>query len=105
MKTSIYQNEIVFLKKEQDVLLRKIQLQEDYINKQKTKVNLKDVNELQEMIMKFLRILSLQDAYHHFEQNETVKDENSFVTIVGKFYLLRFNKFLNELILVVTIKR
>ena len=99
---SICRNEIVFLKKEEQVLLRKIRLQERYMNYQEQNATLlpTDVTELVELILKFFRVLSLIDAYSFFQlQNQTVTDENSifFITMVNNRYLTRLNKFTNDL--------
>ena len=98
-----FENEIRFLKKEGAMLLGQVQIQENYMNHKKEK-NLKvdryDLNELQEMVEKFLRILSLIDAYQYFQsKNEMLTDENigRFLFIVNDDYLIRINKFINDL--------
>ena len=71
-----FENEIRFLEKEGAMLLAQVQIQEDYMN-QKQKVDRYDLNELQEMIEKFWRLLSLVDAYQYFQsENKTLSDEN-----------------------------
>ena len=94
-----FENEIRFLEKEGAMLLAQVQIQEDYMN-QKQKVDRYDVNELQEMVEKFLRILSLVDAYQYFQsKNEMLSDENlaNFLFIVNNNYSVRINKFINDL--------
>ena len=66
----------------------------------KQKVDRYDLNELQEMIEKFLRLLSLVDAYQYFQsKNEILSDENlgNFLFIVNNDYSVRINKFINDL--------
>ena len=98
-----FENEIRFLKKEGAMLLGQVQIQENYMNHRKEK-NLKvdryDLNELQEMVEKFLRILSLIDAYQYFQsKNEMLTDEDigRFLFIVNDDYSIRINKFINDL--------
>ena len=94
-----FENEIRFLEKEGAMLLAQVQIQEDYMN-QKQKVDRYDLNELQEMVEKFLRILSLVDAYQYFQsKNEMLSDENlaNFLFIVNNNYSVRINKFINDL--------
>ena len=52
------------------------------------------------MIEKFLRLLSLVDAYQYFQsKNEMLSDENlgNFLFIVNNDYSVRINKFINDL--------
>ena len=94
-----FENEIRFLEKEGAMLLGQIQIQEQYMN-EKQKVDRYDLNQLQEMVEKFLRILSLIDAYRYFKsKNEMLSDENigRFLFIVNNDYSVRINKFINDL--------
>ena len=94
-----FENEIRFLEKEGALLLAQVQIQEEYMNK-KQKVDRYDLNELQEMIEKFLRLLSLVDAYQYFQsKNKMLSDENFgyFLFIVNSDYSVRINKFINDL--------
>ena len=94
-----FENEIRFLEKEGAMLLGQVQIQENYMN-QNLKVDRYDLNELQEMVEKFLRILALIDAYQYFQnKNEMLTDENigRFLFIVNNDYLMRINKFINDL--------
>ena len=85
------------------MLLGQVQIQENYMNhkqNQNLKVDRYDLNELQEMVEKFLRILSLIDAYQYFQsKNKMLTDENigRFLFIVNDDYSLRINKFINDL--------
>ena len=81
------------------MLLAQIQIQEEYMSK-KQKVDRYDINELQEMVEKFLRLLSLVDAYQYFKsKNQMLSDENlgNFLFIVNNDYSVRVNKFINDL--------
>ena len=52
------------------------------------------------MIEKFLRLLSLVDAYQYFQsKNEMLSDENlsNFLFIAHNDYSVRINKFINDL--------
>ena len=98
-----FENEIRFLEKEGAMLLGQAQIQENYMNhkqNQNLKVDRHDLNELQEMVEKFLRILALIDAYQYFEsKNETLTDDNigRFLFIVNDDYSLRIEKFMKDL--------
>ena len=94
-----FQNEIRFLEKEGAILLAQIKIQEEYMNG-KQKVDRYDINELQEMVEKFLRLLSLVDGYQYFQsKNQMLSDENfgNFLFIVNSNYSVRINKFINDL--------
>ena len=97
------ENELHFLRKEGAILLGKIQIHEDYMNhlEKHSKLYPKDVNDLQEMILKFFRILALIDAYQFFQsQNLMLTDENMdrFVFVFNSDYSIRISKFINDLI-------
>ena len=98
-----FENEIRFLEKEGAMLLGQAQIQENYMNhkqNQNLKVDRYDLNELQEMVEKFLRILALIDAYQYFQsKNETLTDDNigRFLFIVNDDYSLRIEKFMKDL--------
>ena len=92
-----FQNEIRFLEKEGAILLA--QVQEEYMSR-KEKVDRYDINELQEIVEKFIRVLSLVDAYQYFQsENKPLTDENigNFLFIVKNDYSIRINKFINDL--------
>ena len=98
-----FENEIRFLEKEGAMLLGQVQIQENYMNhkqNQNLKVDRYDLNELQEMVEKFLRILALIDTYQYFQsKNEMLTDENigRFLFIVHEDYSLRIQKFIKDL--------
>ena len=98
-----FENEIRFLEKEGAMLLGQVQIQENYMNhkqNQNLKVDRYDLNELQEMVEKFLRILASIDAYQYFQsKNEMLTDENigRFLFIVHDDYSLRIQKFIKDL--------
>ena len=98
-----FENEIRFLEKEGAMLLGQVQIQENYMNhkqNQNLKVDRYDLNELQEMVEKFLRILALIDAYQYFQsKNETLTDDNigRFLFIVNDDYSIRIEKFMKDL--------
>ena len=98
-----FENEIRFLEKEGAMLLGQVQIQENYMNhkqNQNLKVDRYDLNELQEMVEKFLRILALIDAYQYFQsKNEMLTDENigRFLFIDHDDYSLRIEKFIKDL--------
>ena len=94
-----FQNEIRFLEKEGAMLLAQVQIQEEYMSR-KEKVDRYDINELQEIVEKFIRVLSLVDAYQYFQsKNKPLTDENigNFLFIVKNDYSIRINKFINDL--------
>ena len=52
------------------------------------------------MVEKFLRLLSLVDAYQYFQsKNLMLSDENfgNFLFVVSSNYSIRINKFINDL--------
>ena len=95
-----FENEIRFLEKEGAMLLGQVQIQENYMNdkqNQNLKVDRYDLNELQEMVEKFLRILALIDAHQYFQsKNKMLTDENigCFLFIVNDDYSLIIQKFI-----------
>ena len=98
-----FENEIRFLEKEGAMLLGQVQIQENYMNhkqNQNLKVDRYDLNELQEMVEKFLRILALIDTYQYFQsKNEMLTDKNigRFLFIFHDDYSLRIQKFIKDL--------
>ena len=98
-----FENEIRFLEKEGAISLAQIQIQEEYIHckkQQSVKVDRYDLNEMDQMVKKFLRILALIDAYKYFQsKNEMITDENvdRFLFVVNNDYIVRINKFMNDL--------
>ena len=105
--TISYENEIRFLNKEGDMVLAQVQIQENYMN-QKQKVDRYDLYQLEQMIQKFLRILSLVDAYRYFQNKyEMLSNENHgrFLFIANNNYLVRINDFINDLKCKIRLKR
>ena len=103
---SFYQNEILFLKKETEVVIMKIKMQENYMNYKEANATLspQDVDDIIQLILKYFRILALIGAYSFFEiRNEPLTDENtsSFVNIVNNYYFKRLTKFIEKLSLYV----
>ena len=91
-----FEEEIRFLEKEGAITLAYVHIQEQYMNEKK-EVNRYDVIEISDAIEKFLRILSLMDAYRYFQlKNQALTDENigDFLLIVKNDFLIRQNKFL-----------
>ena len=91
-----FEEEIRFLEKESAITLAYVHIQEQYMNEKK-EVNQYDVIEISDAIEKFLRILSLMDAYRYFQsKNQALTDENigDFLLIVKNDFLIRQNKFL-----------
>ena len=98
---SNFKREISILEREGAVLLGAIQVLQDYLdyNKQNAaKIDPFDLKELEQMIIRFLRILSLIDVYQYFEsKNKTISDKKMFLLMVDYDYSVRINKFLNDL--------
>ena len=93
-----FEEEIRFLKEEAHRTLKKVNKQEEYMEKKK--VDRYDLKELSQLTKKFLRILSTIDGYEHFKaKSELITDENTnkFVFIVENYYSLRFNLFKNDI--------
>ena len=61
-----FEEEIRFLEKEGAITLAYVHIQEQYMNEKK-EVNRYDLIEISDAIEKFLRILSLMDAYRYFQ--------------------------------------
>ena len=99
-RTSIFKNEIDFLHEEGGILLGAIQILQQYLDykKENSKVDIDDINNLKEMIMKFLHILSLIDTYEYFEsKNQAITNVNSVLFMVDDCYSKRMNMFVNDL--------
>ena len=96
-----FKSEISILEKEGAVLLGAIQVLQDYLDYKKqnaAKIDPADLKELKQMIIRFLRILSLIDVYQYFEsKNKTISDKKMFLLMVDYDYSVRINKFLNDL--------
>ena len=91
-----FEEEIRFLEKEGAITLGYVHIQEQYMNEKK-EITRYDVIDISNAIEKFLRILSLMDAYRYFQsKNQALTDENigDFLLIVKNDLLIRQNKFL-----------
>ena len=96
---SLFEYEIAFLEKEGAILLGAIQILDDFL-KEKHRVTTTDINDMQNMIQKFLHILALIDAFQLFtDKNQKLTDENrhSFMSIAANSYSIRLTKFVNDL--------
>lgn len=103
LSTDKLDNEIDFLQKEGGILLGQIQIHEDYLNylERNSKVKSKDIGDLQEMILKFFRILALIDAYQFLQsQNLMLTDQNMdhFLFVFNQDYTMRITKFIDDLL-------
>ena len=96
-----FKRKISILEREGAVLLGAIQLLQDYLDYKKqnaAKIDPADLKEIKQMIIRFLRILSLIDVYQYFEsKNKTISDMKMFLLMADYDYLVRINKFLNDL--------
>ena len=102
IEASLFQYEIASLEEKGAILLRAIQILDDYLHfkKRKSEVPLTDINDLQKMIQKFLQILALIDAYQLFrDENQMLTDGNidSFMSIAINSYSIRLKKFTDDL--------
>ena len=96
---SLFEYEIAFLEKEGAILLGAIQILDDFL-KEKHRVTTTDINDMQNMIQKFLHILALIDAFQLFrDENQKLTDKNrhSFMSIAANSYSIRLKKFVNDL--------
>ena len=101
-ETSLFENEIASLEEETTILMGAMQILDEYLQfkKRKGEVPLNDINDMQEMIQKFLQILALIDAFQQFrDENQMITDGNidSFMSIASNNYLIRLKKFTNDL--------
>ena len=95
-------NSIASLEKEAGILLGSIQILDEYlhIKKRKDKVTTTDINDMQKMIQKFVRILAVIDAFELFrDENQMLTDENidTFMSRAADNYSIRLKKFTNDL--------
>ena len=91
------------LEKEAAVLLGVIQIHESYLHQKskELKIDRYDQEQLNEMIIKFLKILALIDAFQYFESiNETLTNNNIvfFSFVVNNDFSFRIRKFIKDLI-------
>lgn len=96
-----FEDEINILEREGGVLLGAIQMLEDYLDYKKSNdkiIDDYDLNEMKETIIKFLHILSLIDVYQYFHNsNRSIPTKDDFFSMVDSNYIVRINKFINDL--------
>ena len=100
--TSLFQNEITLLEDIVAILLGAMQILHDYLQfkKEKGEVPLTDINNMEQIIVKFLQSLALIDSYKLFrEENQLLTDRNidCFTLITNNNYSIRLEKFINDL--------
>ena len=101
-ETSLFKKEIDLLEGIVAILLGAIPILDDYLTfkKRKGEVPLSDVENMEKMIKKFLQSLALLDSYKLFrDKNQVLTDENmnTFTSISNDNYLIRLEKFINDL--------
>ena len=98
-----YEQEILFLKVEAGMLLEQIKEQEMKLyqaKQQNLQVNSNDLNTLEQIIRKFIRMLALIDAYRFFQgKNQPITDLNChwFYFVTDGCFSNRLQQFLEEL--------
>ena len=100
--TSLFQYEITLLENIVAILLGGMQILHDYLQfkKETGEVPLTDVNNMEQIIVKFLQSLALLDSYKLFrDENQLLTDRNidTFTNITNNNYSIRLEKFLNDL--------
>ena len=100
--TSLFQYEITLLEDIVAIVLGGMQILHDYLQfkKETGEVPLSDVNEMEQLIVKFLQSLALIDSYKQFrDENQLLTNENidTFTNITNNNYSIRLEKFLNDL--------
>ena len=100
--TSLFQYEITLLENIVAILLGGMQILHDYLQfkKETGEVPLSDVNNMEQLIVKFLQSLALIDSYKLFrDENQLLTNENidTFTNITNNNYSIRLEKFLNDL--------
>ena len=100
--TSLFQYEIALLEDIVAILLGGMQILHDYLQfkKEQGEVPLCDVNNMEQLIVKFLQSLALIDSYKLFrDENQLLTNENidNFTNISNNNYSIRLEKFLNDL--------
>ena len=101
-ETSLFQYEIALLEEIVAILLGAMQILNDYLQfkKEKGEVPLTDINNMEQIIVKFLQSLALIDSYKLFrDENQLLTDGNidSFTSITNNNYSIRLEKFINDL--------
>ena len=100
--TSLFQYEIALLEDIVAIVLGAMQILHDYLQfkKETGEVPLTDVNNMEQLIVKFLQTLALIDSYKLFrDENQLLTNENidTFTNITNNNYSIRLEKFLNDL--------
>ena len=100
--TSLFQYEITLLENIVAIVLGGMQILHDYLQfkKETDEVPLTDVNNMEQLIVKFLQSLALIDSYKLFrDENQLLTNENidTFTNITNNNYSIRLEKFLNDL--------
>ena len=100
--TSLFQYEITLLEDIVAIVLGGMQILHDYLQfkKETGEVPLSDVNNMEQLIVKFLQSLALIDSYKLFrDKNQLLTNENidTFTNITNNNYSIRLEKFLNDL--------
>ena len=100
--TSLFQYEIALLEDIVAIVLGAMQILHDYLQfkKETGEVPLTDVNNMEQLIVKFLQSLALIDSYKLFrDENQLLTNENidTFTNITNNNYSIRLEKFLNDL--------
>ena len=100
--TSLFQFEIALLEDIVAILLGAMQILNDYLQfkKEKGEVPLTDINNMEQIIVKFLQSLALIDSYKLFrDENQLLTDTNidSFTSITNNNYSIRLENFVNDL--------
>ena len=101
-ETSLFQYEIALLEDIVAIVLGGMQILHDYLQfkKETGEVPLNDVNNMEQLIVKFLQSLALIDSYKLFrDENQLLTNENidTFTNITNNNYSIRLEKFLNDL--------
>ena len=101
-ETSLFQYEIALLEDIVAILLGGMQILHDYLQfkKEKGEVPLSDINNMEQIIVKFLQSLALIDSYKLFrDENQLLTDTNidSFTSITNNNYSIRLENFVNDL--------
>ena len=100
--TTLFQYEISILEDIVAIVLGGMQILHDYLQfkKETGEVPLTDVNNMEQLIVKFLQSLALIDSYKLFrDENQLLTNENidTFTNITNNNYSIRLEKFLNDL--------
>ena len=101
-ETSLFQFEITLLEEIVAILLGGMQILHDYLQfkKETGEVPLSDVNEMEQLIVKFLQSLALIDVYKLFrDENEILTERNIdiFTSFANDNYKIRLQKFTDDL--------